>query len=82
MTADLIPARRAYEVGMLNHVMTRGSRGAAYELAWKVGRPFGRRHPSPRSLGHHLVRAVVLSAHDSQWTNQSRHDIFSANGSC
>jgi len=78
MTADLIPAERAYEVGILNHLVAADAlEDRAYELARKVRSRSGEAIRAYKLQATTFVRAVALSAQDSQWINQLRHDVYS-----
>ncbi len=78
MTADLIPAERAYAVGILNHLVAGDALEArTYELARKVRSRSGEAIRAYKLQATTFVRAVALSAQDSQWINQLRHDVYS-----
>ena len=78
MTADLIPAERAYEVGILNQlVAAEALEDRTYELARTVRSRSGEAIRAYKLQATTFVRAVVLSAQDSQRINQLRHDVYS-----
>jgi methylmalonyl-CoA decarboxylase len=78
MTADLIPAERAYEVGILNQLVAADAlEDRAYELARTVRSRSGEAIRAYKLQATTFVRAVALSAQDSQWINQLRHDVYS-----
>ena len=78
MTADLVPAERAYAVGILNRLVD-GEELAdvTYELARTVRNRSGDAIRAYKLQATTFVRAVALSAQDSQWINQLRHDVYS-----
>jgi methylmalonyl-CoA decarboxylase len=78
MTADLIPAERAYAVGILNRLVgSEQLQDTTYELARKVRSRSGDAIRAYKLQATTFVRAVALSAQDSQWINQLRHDVYS-----
>lgn len=78
MTADLIPAERAYAVGILNRLVSADElQDATYELARRVRSRSGDAIRAYKLQATTFVRAVALSAQDSQWINQLRHDVYS-----
>ena len=78
MTADLIPAERAYAVGILNRLVgSQDLHDTTYELARKVRSRSGDAIRAYKLEATTFVRAVALSAQDSQWINQLRHDVYS-----
>jgi len=78
MTADLIPAERAYAVGILNRLVgSEELQNTTYELARKVRSRSGDAIRAYKLQATTFVRAVALSAQDSQWINQLRHDVYS-----
>ena len=78
MTADLIPAGRAHAVGILNRlVSSKELHDTTYELARKVRSRSGDAIRADKLQATTFVRAVALSAQDSQWINQLRHDVYS-----
>lgn len=77
MTADLIPAERAYAVGILNRLVTSDELAeCTYDLAHRVRRRSGQAIRAYKLQATTFVRAVALSAQDSQWINQLRHDVY------
>jgi methylmalonyl-CoA decarboxylase len=78
MTADLIPADRAYDVGIMNRLVGVDElEASAYELARTVRSRSGEAIRAYKLQATTFVRAVALSAQDSQWINQLRHDVYS-----
>jgi methylmalonyl-CoA decarboxylase len=78
MTADLIAADRAYAVGILNDLVDGDAlEDRTYELARKVRSRSGEAIRAYKLQATTFVRAVALSAQDSQWINQLRHDVYS-----
>ena len=78
MTADLIPAERALGVGILNRLVPEDLlEEATYELARRVRSRSGEAIRAYKLQATAMVRAVALSAQDSQWINQLRHDVYS-----
>jgi methylmalonyl-CoA decarboxylase len=78
MTADLIPAERALAVGVLNRLVPADElEMCAYALARKVRSRSGDAVRAYKLQATTFVRAVALSAQDSQWINQLRHDVYS-----
>jgi len=78
MTADLVPAERAYAVGIMNRLVGRDElHDTAYGLARKVRSRSGDAVRAYKLQATTFVRAVALSAQDSQWINQLRHDVYS-----
>ena len=79
MTADLITAERALAVGILNRPVPEGPRSqtATHELARRVRSRSGEAIRAYKLQATATVRAVALSAQDSQWINQLRHDVYS-----
>jgi len=78
MTADLVPAERAYAVGILNRLVGSDElEDTAYELARTVRSRSGDAIRAYKLQATTFVRAVALSAQDSQWINQLRHDVYS-----
>ena len=78
MTADLIPAERAYAVGILNRlVRSEELQDTTDELARTVRSRSGDAIRAYKLQATTFVRAVALSAQDSQWINQLRHDVYS-----
>jgi len=78
MTADLIPAERAHAIGILNHLVDADElEQATYDLALKVRSRSGEAIRAYKLQATAMVRAVALSAQDSQWINQLRHDVYS-----
>jgi methylmalonyl-CoA decarboxylase len=78
MTADLLPADRAHAVGILNLLVPEDELEAcAYDLAQRVRRRSGQAIRAYKLQATTFARAVALSAQDSQWINQLRHDVYS-----
>ncbi len=78
MTADLITAERAYAVGIMNRLVRPDQlESCAYELARTVRSRSGDAIRAYKLQATTFVRAVALSAQDSQWINQLRHDVYS-----
>jgi methylmalonyl-CoA decarboxylase len=78
MTADLIPAERAQAVGILNRLVRSDElEDCTYALAGNVRRRSGEAIRAYKLQATTFVRAVALSAQDSQWINQLRHDVYS-----
>lgn len=78
MTADLIPAERAYAVGILNRLVRSDElEDCAAQLARDVRSRSGDAIRAYKLQATTFVRAVALSAQDSQWINQLRHDVYS-----
>ncbi len=78
MTADTIPATRALEVGILNRLVpSLELEDATHALACRVRSRSGAAIRAYKLQATTLVRAVALSAQDSQWINQLRHDVYS-----
>jgi methylmalonyl-CoA decarboxylase len=78
MTADLIPADRAYAVGILNRLVPSDELEAcATQLARDVRSRSGDAIRAYKLQATTFVRAVALSAQDSQWINELRHDVYS-----
>ena len=78
MTADLIPADRASAVGILNRLVgSKELHDTTYELARRVRSRSGDAIRAYKLQATTFVRAVALSAQDSQWINQLRHDVYS-----
>ncbi|HVT42410.1 MAG TPA: methylmalonyl-CoA decarboxylase [Acidimicrobiales bacterium] len=77
MTADLIRADRAAAVGILNRLVDADElESCTYELARTVRRRSGDAIRAYKLQATTFVRAVALSAQDSQWINQLRHDVY------
>jgi methylmalonyl-CoA decarboxylase len=77
MTADLIAADRAYAVGVMNRLVNPDELEACtYELARTVRSRSGEAIRAYKLQATTFVRAVALSAQDSQWINQLRHDVY------
>ncbi len=78
MTADLITAERAYAVGIMNRLVSSEMlHDCTYQLARKVRSRSGDSIRAYKLQATTFVRAVALSAQDSQWINQLRHDVYS-----
>jgi methylmalonyl-CoA decarboxylase len=78
MTADLITAERALGVGILNRLVSEDAlETATYELARRVRSRSGEAIRAYKLQATAMVRAVALSAQDSQWINELRHDVYS-----
>jgi len=78
MTADLIEADRAYAGGIVNDLVDGGAlESRTYELARRVRSRSGEAIRAYKLQATTFVRAVALSAQDSQWINQLRHDVYS-----
>jgi methylmalonyl-CoA decarboxylase len=78
MTADLITAERAYAVGIMNRLVSSETlHDCTYQLARKVRSRSGDSIRAYKLQATTFVRAVALSAQDSQWINQLRHDVYS-----
>ncbi len=78
MTADPMTAARALEVGILNRLVPATElEQTAYGLARTVRTRSGAAIRAYKLQATTLVRAVALSAQDSQWINQLRHDVYS-----
>ena len=78
MTADLIAAERAYEVGIVNRLVPGGElEQCTLRLARDVRSRSGDAIRAYKLQATTFVRAVALSAQDSQWINQLRHDVYS-----
>jgi methylmalonyl-CoA decarboxylase len=78
MTADLISAERALGVGILNRLVPEDTlETETYELARRVRSRSGEAIRAYKLQATAMVRAVALSAQDSQWINQLRHDVYS-----
>jgi methylmalonyl-CoA decarboxylase len=78
MTADLIPAERALGVGIMNRLVSEDMlETATYELAQRVRSRSGDAIRAYKLQATAMVRAVALSAQDSQWINQLRHEVYS-----
>ena len=78
MTADLITAERALAVGILNRLVAEDLLDTAtYELARRVRSRSGEAIRAYKLQATAMVRAVALSAQDSQWINELRHDVYS-----
>ena len=78
MTADLVTADRAYAVGILNDLVDgEALETRTYELARRVRSRSGEAIRAYKLQATTFVRAVALSAQDSQWINQLRHDVYS-----
>jgi methylmalonyl-CoA decarboxylase len=78
MTADLISAERALGVGIMNRLVAEDALEAAtYELARRVRSRSGEAIRAYKLQATAMVRAVALSAQDSQWINQLRHEVYS-----
>ncbi len=78
MTADLISADRAHDVGILNRLVGADELEACtYALARTVRSRSGESIRAYKLQATTFVRAVALSAQDSQWINQLRHDVYS-----
>ena len=78
MTADLITADRALGVGILNRLVPEDTlETATYELARRVRSRSGEAIRAYKLQATAMVRAVALSAQDSQWIDQLRHDVYS-----
>ena len=77
MTADLIPAERAYAVGILNRLVASDElEECTAQLARAVRSRSGDAIRAYKLQATTFVRAVALSAQDSQWINQLRHDVY------
>ena len=77
MTADPIPATRAVSVGIVNRLVSPEElEDAAYALARTVRARSGEAIRAYKLQATTFVRAVALSAQDSQWINQLRHDVY------
>ncbi len=78
MTADLISAERALGVGIMNRLVSEDMlETATYELARQVRSRSGDAIRAYKLQATAMVRAVALSAQDSQWINQLRHEVYS-----
>jgi methylmalonyl-CoA decarboxylase len=78
MTADLITAERALGVSILNRLVPEDMlESATYELARQVRSRSGEAIRAYKLQATAMVRAVALSAQDSQWINQLRHEVYS-----
>jgi methylmalonyl-CoA decarboxylase len=78
MTADPVPAERALDVGILNRLVPEELlEETTYELARRVRSRSGEAIRAYKLQATAMVRAVALSAQDSQWINQLRHDVYS-----
>jgi methylmalonyl-CoA decarboxylase len=78
MTADLISAERALGVGILNRLVPEDLlKTETYDLARRVRSRSGEAIRAYKLQATAMVRAVALSAQDSQWINQLRHDVYS-----
>ncbi len=78
MTADLITADRAYTVEIMNHLVGADElAGVTYALARTVRSRSGEAIRAYKLQATAMVRAVALSAQDSQWINQLRHEVYS-----
>jgi methylmalonyl-CoA decarboxylase len=78
MTADLISAERALSVGIMNRLVSGDMlETATYELARQVRSRSGDAIRAYKLQATAMVRAVALSAQDSQWINQLRHEVYS-----
>ncbi len=77
MTADPIPATRAEAVGIVNRLVPAEELEAtAYALARTVRSRSGEVIRAYKLQATTFARAVALSAQDSQWINQLRHDVY------
>ncbi len=78
MTADLISAERALQVGIMNRLVPADQLEATtMALAHTVRSRSGEAIRAYKLQATAMVRAVALSAQDSQWINQLRHDVYS-----
>ena len=78
MTADPIPAERAFAVGILNRLVPADQLEACTaELVGAVRSRSGEAIRAYKLQATTFVRAVALSAQDSQWINQLRHEVYS-----
>ena len=77
MTADPIPAARALAVGIVNRLVDESDLEAeTYALARRVRSRSGEAIRAYKLQATTFTRAVALSAQDSQWINQLRHDVY------